>query len=616
MVKPVQYTRQILGASIAFGEGAAVKDIRLSSDFSTARIVMSQNDCTIMDVFKFLCSLGFEVPITAIRLGRYRNAMSALVRVQDPNFATALCNKIKVAKAVSTSMVHRGVYAMVCDAPKRGPTTHIVPRTFQSKVTCGWLTANKEDAAVAREIAHIQRLLEEIGPLATQLTRVSQSSKFTWPVSEEALLNSVFAAARFESAQDATAAAAKLHRIRLPFGNRPILDVSQRFSACYKVPNWLVTRLSNKLWMDVFSSRTGQMPPSVDLIQSSSTTTLRLESHDLESLHLAEKSLNISFRGTLATDADGKTPLWTPLFNAEEERRAYFSRLMQRWEVVLQYFPARKTFTIHGEHGNVHCAYQDILKGFRTLRSRQETDVRKDRTILNENHRLSCVICSSEEGEAVVIGCGHAYCTACSVDFCKQGVSGHIGWDFQCYGELDGGAECGRKFSMEELGSLLSVEFLEQLMMSSARTYMTRHPEDFRYCPTPDCECVYRVTSAEEPGSFTCPGCEKKTCTACHAEPHAGKCGEDRYIESGDMRRDLEGMEELGFKKCPKCGTFIEKTDGCLHVACHCGAHICFACLAAFKKASACTHHMMLSHEDWEDGGSEVEDGEEDDEED
>lgn len=37
-----------------------------------------------------------------------------------------------------------------------------------------------------------------------------------------------------------------------------------------------------------------------------------------------------------------------------------------------------------------------------------------------------------------------------------------------------------------------------------------------------------------------------------------------------------------GFKKCPECKVWIEKTEGCNHMACKCGAHICWVCMSVF----------------------------------
>ena len=32
------------------------------------------------------------------------------------------------------------------------------------------------------------------------------------------------------------------------------------------------------------------------------------------------------------------------------------------------------------------------------------------------------------------------------------------------------------------------------------------------------------------------------------------------------------------FKQCPYCRNWVEKTDGCNHIACRCGNHFCYFC--------------------------------------
>lgn len=45
-------------------------------------------------------------------------------------------------------------------------------------------------------------------------------------------------------------------------------------------------------------------------------------------------------------------------------------------------------------------------------------------------------------------------------------------------------------------------------------------------------------------------------------------------------------------KKCPECGNGIEKNKGCDHIACTCGAHVCWKCLKSFKDSGKCYDHL------------------------
>uniref|UniRef100_A0A7N0TXR2 C2H2-type domain-containing protein n=1 Tax=Kalanchoe fedtschenkoi TaxID=63787 RepID=A0A7N0TXR2_KALFE len=50
-------------------------------------------------------------------------------------------------------------------------------------------------------------------------------------------------------------------------------------------------------------------------------------------------------------------------------------------------------------------------------------------------------------------------------------------------------------------------------------------------------------------------------------------------------------------KSCPICRRVIEKIEGCNHIECLCGVHICWACLAAFAFGEDCYDHMRAVHQ-------------------
>lgn len=54
---------------------------------------------------------------------------------------------------------------------------------------------------------------------------------------------------------------------------------------------------------------------------------------------------------------------------------------------------------------------------------------------------------------------------------------------------------------------------------------------------------------------------------------------------------------KLGVKDCGRCGTSMEKTEGCDHVVCGgCGTHICWRCGETFKTSEACYGHLTERH--------------------
>lgn len=63
------------------------------------------------------------------------------------------------------------------------------------------------------------------------------------------------------------------------------------------------------------------------------------------------------------------------------------------------------------------------------------------------------------------------------------------------------------------------------------------------------------------------------------------------------------------FRECPGCSVATEKTGGCNHITCRCGADWCFVCGERGKDSGAVYAHMSASHGGWygADGGDEYE---------
>ena len=74
-------------------------------------------------------------------------------------------------------------------------------------------------------------------------------------------------------------------------------------------------------------------------------------------------------------------------------------------------------------------------------------------------------------------------------------------------------------------------------------------------------------------------------------------CEERRVLSdpAEQERRNEEWAWRQGVKKCPSCKVLIEKIDGCNHVSCKCGAHICWWCMGVFG-ADKIYEHMNLTH--------------------
>ncbi|KZV99990.1 hypothetical protein EXIGLDRAFT_639868 [Exidia glandulosa HHB12029] len=205
-----------------------------------------------------------------------------------------------------------------------------------------------------------------------------------------------------------------------------------------------------------------------------------------------------------------------------------------------------------------------------------------------------CPICFCQVSKPVTLLCGHVYCATCIRDHYMASAARGDTFPVVCLGE-DG--TCGVPIPRMDLQRLLKPDDEAAMMRSSFLAYIRARPNEFKYCPTPDCPELYRPTA--EGTVFQCPSCLSKVCPACHAEFHEGSsCAEYREAKAG-----LGGDESFRLWKqknsvqpCPGCGMHLEKISGCNHVVCAaCKTHMCWKCMGVFA-ATDIYGHMKAAH--------------------
>ncbi len=67
-----------------------------------------------------------------------------------------------------------------------------------------------------------------------------------------------------------------------------------------------------------------------------------------------------------------------------------------------------------------------------------------------------------------------------------------------------------------------------------------------------------------------CPHCSEEICLKCKESSHSGKPCE--YDEFCALAKDL------AYRACVSCNYWIEKSEGCNHMTCICGAEFCYVC--------------------------------------
>ncbi|TEY35476.1 hypothetical protein BOTCAL_0590g00090 [Botryotinia calthae] len=202
-----------------------------------------------------------------------------------------------------------------------------------------------------------------------------------------------------------------------------------------------------------------------------------------------------------------------------------------------------------------------------------------------------CVVCWGTADNPILTKCNHVYCIECFELSCSAASSNGKNFSINCHGNM---GKCQVNFSLEELQEILSSKAFEDILAASFSSHIQRNPQIFRYCPKPNCDSIYRVTKTMH--FNTCTECCTVMCTYCHQPHEKMTCAEYEDETSGRFEATLKLMERIGIKSCPKCKTHIEKTAGCNHIECKCGAHLCWVCLESFEHSKLCYDHMSAKH--------------------
>ena len=203
-----------------------------------------------------------------------------------------------------------------------------------------------------------------------------------------------------------------------------------------------------------------------------------------------------------------------------------------------------------------------------------------------------CLVCFTPAEDGIKMErCSHVYCKACARNYIKSTIDTRR-FPVTCVG--NGDDDCDAAVPIQLIEELLSQDDADRLFEHAFMTYIQSRPQEYHFCPTPDCATVFKITNDGK--AITCSSCFCGICTTCKTEAHDGQsCEEYRFatnLELVDEKRLQEWKKGANVKNCPKCGTAIEKNGGCMHITCRCQAHICWKCLGVFPMGADVHNHL------------------------
>ena len=339
-------------------------------------------------------------------------------------------------------------------------------------------------------------------------------------------------------------------------------------------------------------------------------TTLKVDGSNLQDIASVRKTLDQILSGiTMKTEND---VIWSPLLAKTGRATQKLQAIAQQLNVLIIRNKILRHLQYYGSIATLEQAINQVAEMLKEESLILLDSQKQQNTTVNGSHvsdvdvvrRIAtllegtCPICFDNEPDTPInTSCGHSYCLECFENSCKSAASTSMEeFKINCQGDE---GRCTHVFKLAEVKDYLSSSAFELVLKTSFEEHVKQHPDDFHYCPTPDCGFIYRCTLASDSSkiSHTCPNCLEKVCTSCHARHGDYTCAEYTDIESGGYEALQRLKKELNIKDCPKCRTPMEKTEGCNHMVCGgCSAHICWVCMAVFNASGPCYAHMNQAH--------------------
>jgi len=193
----------------------------------------------------------------------------------------------------------------------------------------------------------------------------------------------------------------------------------------------------------------------------------------------------------------------------------------------------------------------------------------------------SCICCREDfpkgHGSTQVLPCGHQYCHECLTIMIAQSTTDESKMPPRC---------CTQPIPSTIIKAVLTRD--EQYTFLKAVLQYSTPWESRIFCPNTSCGEFVPPRSKidpKHPFETTCKSCKTRVCVMCKRNAH--RLGQD-CPEDWELEAVLKMGEKSGWRRCYKCRTLVELSQGCTHMTCRCRAQFCYICGAVWDPAVGC----------------------------
>ncbi|OQV00377.1 IBR domain-containing protein [Cladophialophora immunda] len=249
--------------------------------------------------------------------------------------------------------------------------------------------------------------------------------------------------------------------------------------------------------------------------------------------------------------------------SAQSERRSEKSRLRSRY--------------LGGSVLGSTISLISTLKSKSDKESSQPSNNAK-KTPARRTSQVECTSCFEEisEKESSKLPCNHSYCKLCLTTLITTALQNESNFPPKC---------CLTEIPLHTV--LLSLDAKHREIYKEKAAEYAIAPQERWYCP--NTKCLKWIPPAKLQRirilNMKCPHCATKICSICRGLAHrdSADCPQDYGLEATIMLAELQG-----WRRCFKCRTMVERTQGCRHMTCKCGAQFCYVCGVKWRTCS-CT---------------------------
>ncbi|VDM41183.1 unnamed protein product [Toxocara canis] len=193
-----------------------------------------------------------------------------------------------------------------------------------------------------------------------------------------------------------------------------------------------------------------------------------------------------------------------------------------------------------------------------------------------------CAICDSDSADGFALQCAHFFCRECWASHASfMLTSGYIPITCPDYG-------CNEVLAVEHMLMLLPVSSCERYKRMLASKCMLR--PNWLQCAT--CTKALSVSPPSSKQYLAHCECGTALCLRCKQNIHPPLlCDEARQYflvldSNGQLKSIFDEDRSVMVKRCPFCGSFCERSDGCNHMLCVCGESFCYVCSQKWNDSS------------------------------